>query len=65
MAGGGEEGNCGWLKDKYGLSWQIIPKQLGELLGDSDPAKAGRAMQAMLQMHKIDIAALQRAYDGQ
>ena len=63
-ADGGEESMCGWLKDKYGLSWQIIPKQLGEMLGASDPAKAGRAMQAMLQMHKIEIAALQAAFDG-
>ncbi len=59
---GGEEGRCGWLKDKYGLSWQIIPKQLGEMLGDPDPAKAGRAMQAMLQMNKIDIQVLKQAY---
>lgn len=61
---GGEEGPCGWLKDKFGLSWQIIPTVLGELLGDPDPAKAQRAMQAMLQMKKIDIAALQRAHAG-
>ena len=59
---GGEEGPCGWLKDKYGLSWQIIPSVLGELLNDSDPAKSQSVMQAMLQMKKIDIAALQRAY---
>ena len=63
-ADGGEEGNCGWLKDKYGLSWQIIPTALGEMLGDPDPEKAGRAMQAMLQMHKIDIQGLKQAYDG-
>jgi predicted 3-demethylubiquinone-9 3-methyltransferase (glyoxalase superfamily) len=63
-ADGGEESQCGWLKDKYGLSWQIIPKQLGELLGGSDPEKAGRAMQAMMQMQKIVIADLQKAYDG-
>ena len=54
---------CGWLKDKFGLSWQIIPTTLGKLLGDKDPAKANRVMQAMLQMKKIDIKALQRAYD--
>lgn len=54
---------CGWLKDKFGLSWQIIPKQLGELLSSPDTEKAGRAMQAMLQMKKIDIAELQRAYE--
>jgi len=63
-ADGGEESQCGWLKDKFGLSWQIIPKQLGEMLGDKDPAKAKRAMDAMLQMHKIDIKAIERARDG-
>lgn len=63
-ANGGEESMCGWLKDKYGLSWQIIPPILGELMGDKDPAKAGRVMQAMLQMKKIDIAGLKRAYEG-
>ncbi|MBK7873075.1 MAG: VOC family protein [Saprospiraceae bacterium] len=60
-ADGGEESMCGWLKDKYGLSWQIIPNILGELLQNQDPAKAGRAMQAMLQMRKIDIAKLKEA----
>jgi prepilin-type processing-associated H-X9-DG protein len=55
---------CGWLKDKYGLSWQIIPSALGKMLGASDPAKAQRVMMAMLQMDKIDVAGLQRAYDG-
>lgn len=64
-ANGGEESMCGWLKDKYGLSWQIIPKALGELMGDPDYAKAQRVTQAMLQMRKIDVAGLQRAYDGQ
>lgn len=63
-ADGGEESMCGWLKDKYGLSWQIVPKALGELMGDPDPEKSGRVMQAMLQMHKIDVAGLQKAYDG-
>lgn len=63
-ADGGEESQCGWLKDKYGLSWQIIPSALGELLGDKDPMKAKRAMDAMLQMSKIDIKALQLAYEG-
>ena len=58
---GGEESQCGWLKDKYGLSWQIIPTALMDLLGDPDPGRAGRAMQAMLGMRKIDIAALRRA----
>lgn len=62
-ADGGEEGRCGWLKDKYGLSWQIIPTALGELMADPDREKAGRVMQAMLEMNKIDIAALQQAYD--
>jgi predicted 3-demethylubiquinone-9 3-methyltransferase (glyoxalase superfamily) len=62
---GGEESQCGWLKDRYGLSWQIIPRALGELMSDPDPAKAGRVMQAMLQMQKIDVAALQRAHAGQ
>jgi predicted 3-demethylubiquinone-9 3-methyltransferase (glyoxalase superfamily) len=64
-ADGGEESMCGWLKDKYGLSWQIIPTTLGQLLNDPDPEKAGRVMQAMLKMNKIDIQALQQAYDGQ
>ena len=63
-ADGGEESRCGWLKDKYGLSWQIIPRQLGELFGDADREKAGRAVQAMLQMNKIDVSELQRAFDG-
>jgi predicted 3-demethylubiquinone-9 3-methyltransferase (glyoxalase superfamily) len=63
LSEGGEKGPCGWLKDKFGLSWQIIPTKLGELLGGPDPVKAQRAMQAMLQMGKIDSVALQRAYD--
>ncbi|MGH2607726.1 MAG: VOC family protein [Tepidiformaceae bacterium] len=63
-ADGGEESMCGWLKDKFGLSWQIIPKALGELMGDPDAGKAGRVMQAMLQMQKIDVAKLQEAYNG-
>ena len=58
---GGEPGPCGWIKDKYGLSWQINPRILGQLLADPDPAKAKRVMNAMLQMKKIDIPALQRA----
>src|SRR5512143_244527 len=61
---GGEPGPCGWLKDKYGLSWQIVPTALGEMLGDNDVEKASRVMQAMLQMSKLDIAALQQAYEG-
>ena len=63
-ADGGEESRCGWLKDKFGVSWQIIPKQLGELMGDKDPEKAQRVVQAMLKMNKIIIADLQKAYDG-
>jgi predicted 3-demethylubiquinone-9 3-methyltransferase (glyoxalase superfamily) len=55
---------CGWLKDKFGLSWQIIPSILGELLGEKDPAKAGRVMQAMLQMQKLDIKKLKDALNG-
>ena len=62
-ADGGEESMCGWLKDKYGLSWQIIPRQLGELMGDPDPVKSQRVMQAMLQMQKIVVADLQKAYN--
>lgn len=59
-----ESEQCGWLKDKYGLSWQIVPKQLGELTNDPNKKKAGRVMQAMLQMKKIDIQGLQNAYEG-
>jgi predicted 3-demethylubiquinone-9 3-methyltransferase (glyoxalase superfamily) len=60
-ADGGQESMCGWLKDKFGLSWQIVPANLGELLYNPDPAKSGKAMQAMLKMHKLDIAELKRA----
>jgi len=63
-AAGGRESMCGWLKDKYGLSWQIIPTVLGELLADKDREKANRAMQAMLRMKKIDIAGLKEAFNG-
>lgn len=63
-AGGGEESRCGWLKDKFGLSWQIVPSVLGQLLSDPDPAKANRAMQAMLKMNKLDIAKLEAAARG-
>ena len=61
---GGEHGPCGWLKDRFGLSWQIVPTRLGELLGDPDPARARRAMTAMLGMGKLDIAELEQAADG-
>ena len=61
---GGEESQCGWLKDKYGLSWQIVPTALGELLGDPDREKGARVMQAMLKMRKIIVADLQAAYEG-
>ena len=63
-ADGGEESQCGWLKDKYGLSWQIVPNALGELLGDPDPARANGALQAMLKMSKIDIAGLKAGADA-
>ncbi len=61
---GGEESMCGWLKDRFGLSWQIVPNQLGEILGDPDPGRAARALEAMLQMHKLDLAAMRAAADG-
>ena len=64
LAEGGSESMCGWLKDKFGLSWQIVPSTLGQLLGDKDPAKSKRVMDAMLQMRKIDIGRLQQAYEG-
>jgi predicted 3-demethylubiquinone-9 3-methyltransferase (glyoxalase superfamily) len=65
LSEGGKKERCGWLKDKYGLSWQIIPSVLSKLLRDKDPAKAKRVMQAMLQMDKIDIARLQQAHAGE
>jgi len=61
---GGEESQCGWLKDKYGLSWQIVPAGLGDCIGGPDPQGARRAMQAMLQMKKLDIVKLRQAYAG-
>lgn len=64
LTDGGETGQCGWLKDRYGLSWQIVPDRLGELLGDPDPERSQRAMQAMLQMSKIEIKALEDAVDA-
>ncbi|MGH2632756.1 MAG: VOC family protein [Tepidiformaceae bacterium] len=63
-ADGGEESQCGWLKDKFGLSWQIVPAALEEMLGSAERDRAGRAMDAMLQMKKLDIAALRAAYEG-
>jgi predicted 3-demethylubiquinone-9 3-methyltransferase (glyoxalase superfamily) len=63
LSAGGEKSRCGWLKDRFGLSWQIIPTALGKMLGDRDPGKASRVMQAMLQMDKIDIKKLKQAYD--
>jgi len=63
LSEGGEKGPCGWLKDKFGVSWQIIPTALGQMLQDKDPRKSQNVMQAMLQMTKIDIAALRRAYE--
>jgi predicted 3-demethylubiquinone-9 3-methyltransferase (glyoxalase superfamily) len=65
LSDGGEEGPCGWLKDKYGLSWQIVPSVLSRMLTDSDGAKSERAMAALMTMKKFDIAGLQRAYAGQ
>jgi predicted 3-demethylubiquinone-9 3-methyltransferase (glyoxalase superfamily) len=63
-SGGGTESRCGWLKDKFGLSWQIIPKALDRLMGDPDPAKSARVVQAMLKMTKIDVAGLEAAHRG-
>jgi|SRR6266487_1906784 len=65
LSEGGEEGPCGWVKDKFGLWWQIIPTALGEMLGDPDPVKSQSVMKAMLQMKKIDIAGLKQAYEKQ
>lgn len=61
---GGEAGYCGWLTDKFGVSWQVVPHMLGELIASSDPDKARRVMQAIYKMRKLDIAGLQAAYDG-
>jgi two-component system sensor histidine kinase QseC len=62
---GGSEGQCGWLKDKFGVSWQVTPVEMGEYLGNSDPRKAGRAMQAMMKMKKIDLAVFQAAIEAE
>jgi predicted 3-demethylubiquinone-9 3-methyltransferase (glyoxalase superfamily) len=64
LSEGGKTDRCGWLRDKYGLSWQIVPSALRELMGDKDPEKSKRVMKAMLQMTKIDINGLKRAYDN-
>jgi len=65
LSASGEKGRCGWLKDKYGLSWQVIPKALGQLMSDPDPKKAKAVMQAMLKMNKIIIADLEKAHAGE
>jgi predicted 3-demethylubiquinone-9 3-methyltransferase (glyoxalase superfamily) len=64
LSAGGKEVQCGWLTDRFGVSWQIVPAKMGELIGDKDPVKAKRTMEAMFKMVKLDIAALQRAHDG-
>jgi len=64
LTAGGEPGQCGWLKDKFGLSWQVVPKQLPKMLTDPDPAKTQRVMKAMMDMDKIEIAPLEAAYNG-
>ena len=63
-ADGGKESQCGWLKDKFGLSWQVVPREMGAYLGGPDPAGAARAMEAMLRMTRLDVAALRDAYEG-
>jgi len=65
LSEGGEEGPCGWLKDRFGLSWQIVPRALPRLLGDPDPERSQRVMRAMLEMRKLDVAALERAAAGE
>ena len=65
LTDGGEEGPCGWCKDKFGLSWQVVPEGMDDLFSDPDKSRAERAMQAMLKMSKIDVATLQRAADGE
>ncbi|HTU38229.1 MAG TPA: VOC family protein [Acidimicrobiales bacterium] len=64
LSAGGEVGQCGWLKDRFGVSWQVVPEELGSLLGDPDPARAQRALQAMLGMSKLDLTVLRAAADG-
>ena len=65
LSEGGEKGPCGWLTDKFGVSWQVVPRALGELLSDEDPEKAKRVMEAMLQMSKIEIDGLRKTYEGE
>lgn len=65
LSEGGAPNRCGWLDDKYGVTWQVVPDALGEMLGDKDPAKSSRVMQAMMKMAKLDIATLKQAYDHQ
>jgi predicted 3-demethylubiquinone-9 3-methyltransferase (glyoxalase superfamily) len=65
LSAGGRKDQCGWLQDKYGLSWQIVPSILGKLLGDPDPVKSNRVMEAMMKMHKLDIAELKQAHELQ
>jgi predicted 3-demethylubiquinone-9 3-methyltransferase (glyoxalase superfamily) len=64
VEGGGEHGQCGWLKDRFGLSWQVVPREMGAYLGGPDPAGAARAMEAMLRMQKLDVEQLREAYEG-
>lgn len=64
LSEGGSKGPCGWLTDRFGVSWQVIPRVLSQMMSDPDPAKAGRVMKAMLQMSKIDVAQLEQAYEG-
>jgi predicted 3-demethylubiquinone-9 3-methyltransferase (glyoxalase superfamily) len=64
LTDGGSEGPCGWCKDRYGLSWQVVPEGMDELVSDSDPERARRAMEAMFTMRKLDVAALRAAADG-
>jgi predicted 3-demethylubiquinone-9 3-methyltransferase (glyoxalase superfamily) len=64
LDGGGEESRCGWLRDRFGLSWQVVPEGMGRILGDPDPARAQRAVEAMLGMRKLDLAALEAAAAG-
>lgn len=64
LSAGGAESQCGWLKDKFGLSWQIVPRKLGKLMSDPDPQRSRRVMEALLKMQKLDIARLEQAYEG-